>query len=73
MMTKKVMKVTVMKKNLVSLFTYYNKKYLLFFFSKNIDEDDLSEDEVSANPVEGRYTIFLQKLIRNLFFRSTKR
>jgi hypothetical protein len=47
------MKATVMKKNLVSLFSFI---YLLFFFlPKNIDEeDDLSEDEISANPVEGR-------------------
>lgn len=54
MMTmKRVMKATVMKKNLVSLFSFI---YLLFFFlPKNIDEeDDLSEDEISANPVEGR-------------------
>jgi hypothetical protein len=44
-----------MKKNLVSLFSTI---YLLFF-SKNIDEeDDLSEDEISANPIEGKYRFF---------------
>ncbi len=56
-MMKRVTKATVMKKNLVSLFSTI---YVLFcFFSKNIDEeDDLSEDEISANPIEGKYRFF---------------
>ncbi len=55
---KRVTKATVMKKNLVSLFSTI---YLLFF-SKNIDEeDDLSEDEISANPIEGKYRFFINQ------------
>ena len=67
MMMKKVMKATVMKKNLVSLFIYYNKK-ISVVFSKNIDEEELSEGEVSADPVEGRDKPFILTYSHTEFF-----
>ncbi len=54
MMMKRVMKAIVMKKNRVRLFIdFYQKPFL-----KNLDEADLSEDEVSADPIEGNSISF---------------
>jgi hypothetical protein len=68
---KRVMNIIVMKKNLVSLFIYYHEN----IDSKYLDEeDDLSEDEVSANPVEGKSNFFSIKNENKIIcFRSTKR
>ncbi len=56
-MMKTVMKAIVMKKNPVCLFLYYHESiHCLSMFAD--EEDNLSEDEVSANPVEGKYNLF---------------
>jgi hypothetical protein len=72
MMMKKVMKaMKTRKKNLVSLFEYYLENFEFVFLD---EDDDLSEGDVSADPVEGKcdkYLPFLMIYFSFLLFLRT--
>jgi hypothetical protein len=47
------------KKNQVSLFIYIILKILIIFLISLDEDDDLSEGDVSADPIEGKCHIFI--------------